>query len=689
MTSTVNGHCSSSSPDSISSCSPIVWKFGGTSLADAKKISNVSHLVSQRTDCLLFVVVSAMAGVTNMLVEACLESKKYFHYAKECSKRMHAQERKRCDDACSDIVNHADRLPVEYAESDGHRNYTELIEKLKTKHMQAANELSIQPELKESFLVMLQADIRKIYQLLDVIAATGVCPETLEEQVTSFGERWSAALLWAVLRGCKDLRTLYMDARDVLIIKECVASTEGDVGNSMIELDWVRSRQALESWMPDRTSNCVVVVTGFICSNPDGTGGTLKRNGSDYSASLMAALSKARELTVWTDVDGIFTADPRKVPDSFRLPYVSYSEAIELAYFGAKVLHPHTMGPCIDHQIPMWLRSSMNPECPGTLISSSHEKQKCRSPADQDYEDYAFVDLSSCKAFTTIDDVTLLNVEGTSMIGVPGIASRLFAAVHLVKCSVIMISMASSEHSVCLAVKTCEAERAADAVRNAFYKEISGDGSMDLSLESGCSIICAVGDKMRGCRGILGRLTCAISIAGVNVKAVAQGSSERNITLVVASKDVSMALNSMHASVYGDDTPKVPSRVRKPLNAGKQLTDVVFLVAELSRESSEQIAKLIIADDVRLVAVTDGALFSESVESAQAGKTLPNADCLLTSLTCATLVDLRNQLSPPMPETKLSQETFVTKWLEGGRVVISQGQLMVNSRLERLRESTQ
>src|SRR4029079_4675294 len=275
-----------------------------------------------------------------------------------------------------------------------------------------------------------------------------------------------------------------------------------------------------------------LIITGFIASDLRGVQTTLGRNGSDFSASIFGALLEASEIHIWTDVDGVLSADPRRVPDATIIDSLSYNEAMELAYFGAKVIHPQTMAPAIGRDIPIWIRNTFAPEKPGTLI--------CAQPqSDQ-----------PVKGITSIEHVALLNLEGAGMIGVPGTAHRLFGALREENISVILISQGSSEHSICCAIPGNESERAARVVAAAFDREVKEGQIQSIQVDQGLAILSVVGDGMAGLPGISGQVFNALGSAAVNVHAIAQGASERNISVVVDGKDTTRALRAVHSGFY-------------------------------------------------------------------------------------------------------------------------------------------
>ncbi len=294
---------------------------------------------------------------------------------------------------------------------------------------------------------------------------------------------------------------------------------------------WEASRAKAQRVVGAETAT-TLIVPGFIARDPQGIQTTLGRNGSDFSASILGDLLSASEIHIWTDVDGVLSADPRRVPDARVIDALSYYEAMELAYFGAKVIHPQTMAPAVAKQIPIWIRNTFAPEKPGTLI--------CATPES----------THAVKGITSIDKVALINLEGAGMIGVPGTAQRLFGALREDGISVILISQGSSEHSICFAVLEADAERTERTVRRAFAAELRDGQIQNVDVLAACSILSVVGDGMAGTPGIAAKVFAALAGAGVNVRAIAQGSSERNISVVIDEKQITRALRAAHAAFY-------------------------------------------------------------------------------------------------------------------------------------------
>ncbi|HSH26278.1 MAG TPA: aspartate kinase, partial [Wenzhouxiangella sp.] len=274
------------------------------------------------------------------------------------------------------------------------------------------------------------------------------------------------------------------------------------------------------------------VVTGFVCRLRDGRISTLGRNGSDHSGSIFARLFGAGALHIWTNVDGLLSADPAAVPQAVLLDHLSYREAFELAYFGARVLHPQALAPALDAGIPVRVRNTFQPDNPGTLIDAEG------SPS------------TPVKGITSIGDMALITIEGAGMIGVPGTAERVFSALHRAEVSVAMISQSSSEHSICLVVPTASSAQATAIIEQAFAQELRHGQIQRVFAVDGIRILAIVGEGMSGQPGVAARLFNSLSRAGVNVRAIAQGASERNISVAVDEADAQRALKAVHAGFY-------------------------------------------------------------------------------------------------------------------------------------------
>jgi aspartokinase/homoserine dehydrogenase 1 len=394
---------------------------------------------------------------------------------------------------------------------------------LRHRHVGIAGTL-LTPDGARAYVEQLDRDCRDIAGILQTVCLIRSAAQNIRDLVAGFGEIWSTRLYAALLRErhVRGGEVLLVDARQVVVVEW------GPLGPAV---QWEQSQANLANLVPAGWSG-TLVITGFIAADSRGIQTTLGRNGSDFSASIFGALLDAQEIVIWTDVDGVLSADPRRVPDAKVIDSLTYNEAMELAYFGAKVIHPQTMAPAIARGIPIWIRNTFNAGHRGTLIGPTQNSKL------------------TVKGITTIDKVALVNLEGAGMIGVPGTAHRLFGALREEGISVILISQGSSEHSICFAVPEAEAERAERVVRRAFDPELREGQIHSIEINRGCSILAVVGDGMAGAHGVAAKVFTALGLAGVNVRAIAQGASERNISVVIDGRGSARALRAVHSAFY-------------------------------------------------------------------------------------------------------------------------------------------
>lgn len=466
-----------SAAHAVSATGPAVHKFGGSSLADAGCFRRVAGILALRHERPLVVVVSAMRGVTDALIGANASA----------------------------------------ARGDG--DWRVAVDQLEHRHRETIDALfgADAGSLPET----IAGEFTSLREWLNALAVLAIPSPAVVERVEGLGEVWSARILSALL--ARDGAPCGMlDARDVLVM------AHAELG-PVIDRD--ASRGLLARWRESHPEPRVVV-TGFVARTADGRPTVLGRNGSDYSAAAFADLLDARELTIWGDTDGVLSADPNLVPEAVTLPALSYHEACELAYFGAKVIHPQTMVPVIARDLPVRLRNTFAPAHAGTLISAE------TAPSTR------------VKGLSAMRALAVLNLEGSGLIGVPGTAQRIFGALRDAGVSVVMISQGSSEHSICCIVRAADAERALAAANAAFEPELAHGKVQSITLTGGIAVLAAIGDGMAGTPGVAACLFGALARAGVNVRAIAQGASERNISVAIDEADAARALRAAHAAFW-------------------------------------------------------------------------------------------------------------------------------------------
>jgi bifunctional aspartokinase / homoserine dehydrogenase 1 len=459
----------------------IVHKFGGSSVADADCFARVATLLESLPPGPLAVVLSACRGVTDALL----------------------------------------RL-VSLAEQQDDAFIGE-IARLRERHAQIADKL-LSTESARLYLAGFDRDCQDLEGILRTVKLTRSAAREVSDLIAGYGEIWSTQIFHKYFeeRGERAGAVRWIDARRVVTVEW------GSLGPAV---QWSQSHASLAEIVEADFSG-TLIITGFIASKARGVQTTLGRNGSDFSASIFGALLDAREIHIWTDVDGVLSADPRRVPDATVIDSLSYNEAMELAYFGAKVIHPQTMAPAVGGAIPIWIRNTFAPHKQGTLI--------CAQPQS----------LLPVKGITSIEHMALVNLEGAGMIGVPGTAHRLFGALREEGISVILISQGSSEHSICCAIPQDQATRAATVVRAAFERELQEGQIQSIDMDLDLAILAVVGDGMAGRPGIAAKVFNSLGTASVNVRAIAQGASERNISVVIEGRQATRALRAVHAGLY-------------------------------------------------------------------------------------------------------------------------------------------
>ena len=472
----------------------IVLKFGGTSVGAGPQIEQAARIVHSIRDREPIVVVSAMGGITDALLQAGEAA-------------VNGQSRQR-DDKLWDI---------------------------RSRHDQAINQLfhdrTVAVGLQETERVIWE-ETQKVFTGVSLLRELSVRSRDL---ISSFGERLIVPIFAQYLRNL-GIEADPIDAREIIITSE-----EAD----FLRVDFDETRKRCERLSKLAKSGVVPVVTGFICSTPQGVTTTLGRGGSDYSASIIGSCIKAEEIQIWTDVNGVMTADPRIVPEARVLERVSYKEAAEMSYFGAKVLHPQTIMPAVDEKIPIRIKNTFAPDFAGTLITEN-------TPTHQ----------YSVKTVTSITGMTLVSVEGRGMIGVPGVAGRVFTTTARNRISVMMFSQGSSEQHISLVVNRNDGEQTVKALRREFDGEIERRRIDRISFISDIAIIALVGEGIKGAPGVAARAFGTLGTAVINILMIAQGSSELNLSIVVSQKDAPRAVQLLHQAfeldaASGNNVPEI------------------------------------------------------------------------------------------------------------------------------------
>lgn len=519
-----------------------ILKFGGTSVGSVEALNNVIQIVKRERALgnRLVVVVSAMSGVTNALLKAG-----------------------------NDAAN-------------GNADVEPFLNGLKQRHTQVLWQMCVH-ERPIQAIEQVEMLIAELADLLKGISLVKENSPRTNDLLLSFGERLSAVLITALLNH-HGMQAAMVDARKII-------KTDARFGQALVQ--FLHTNYLIQSTL--QSFEGIPVVTGFIGSTERGETTTLGRGGSDYSASIIGAALAADEIHIYTDVDGMMTADPRLVNKAMSIPSISYQEAMELSHFGAKVIYPPALQPAFRKLIPIRILNTFNPEHPGTLI--------CEHPAPGE---------QPVRGLSSIQQISLLNITGSGMVGVAGVAARVFNALALQGVSVILITQASSEHSISLAVSQADAEKAKEAIEQAFEWEIKSGKVEPCDVRHDVCIIAVIGENMRQAVGVSGKLFTALGQNGINVVATAQGSSELNISVVVPAADMQKALNVLHETFFLSDKKTIHCFLVGPGLIGSTLLKQISQQQNYLEESHHLVLKVCgISNSKRYIIQPEGIELSQ------------------------------------------------------------------------------
>ena len=482
-----------------------VLKFGGTSVANAQNINLVLDIVNNASiKDPLVVIVSAFSGVTDLLVLAASKA------------------------------------------STKDKSYKEIVSQIEQKHKEAIDQLiplSDQSELIDT----INSNINHLKTLLDGCYLLGELSNRTSDTILSFGELLSSQIIAKALQQ-KISSACYKDSREFI-------KTNSHFGKAVVNFEITNT--LIADYFGSSTAKATVI-PGFIASSEDGNTTTLGRGGSDYTAAIVAGALNSSQLEIWTDVNGMFTANPKIVKQAQPIDVISYQEAMELSHFGAKVLYPPTIQPVLKKNIPILIKNTFEPEAPGTLITSTVTSKE-----------------NPIKGISHIDKISLLTLEGPGMIGVSGSSKRLFEVLSQESINVIFITQASSEHSICIGILNADADKAETAINKAFELEIAQNKIDPCIVEKNLCIVALVGENMKNHQGLSGKMFSTLGKNNVNIRAIAQGASERNISVVINERDVKKALNTLHERFFEDNTKQLNLFVMGVGNVGEKFIEQI------------------------------------------------------------------------------------------------------------------
>ena len=459
-----------------------ILKFGGSSVGSPEALERVIAIIKEKQkEDRLIVVVSAFKGVTNQLFEVASLAENF------------------------------------------ESRYQDILEEIEKRHIDTINQV-IPVNSRSDAITDFKIMLNELENVLKGVSLVQELSKKTRDFVVGFGERFSASILSACLQN-RGIDSLYTDTRQLI-----KTDTSFGAAKVITSSTFMNIKEFIE-----RNTENVIVATGFISSSEKNESTTLGRGGSDYTASLFGAATDARMIEIWTDVDGLMTADPRKVERAFSVDYASYEEAMEMSHFGAKVIYPPTIQPVLKSGIPILIKNTFKPDHPGTLIQQKREKENGNG---------------NIRGISSIDNIALITIKGSGMIGVSGVAARIFNALARESINIILITQSSSEHTISMAVMPDQALAAKTSIELEFSEEIKHDIIDEIRIEKELSAIAVVGEDMRQIPGIAGQVFYALGRNGINVVAIAQGSSERNISFVVDRKNEKKAVNTIHDAFF-------------------------------------------------------------------------------------------------------------------------------------------
>jgi len=513
-----------------------VLKFGGSSVASSENIKKVISIVKESSNKNnIVVVVSALGGVTDLLLKA------------------------------GNLACNSDE------------NYIKIFKTIEEKHLQIVREL-IPINNQSSVLGEIKKMLNKLENTLEGVFLINELSNKTSDKIVSFGELFSSFIIANAMQN-NNLDAVLKNSQELIV-------TNNNFSNANVL--FLKTNANILEFLK-YNNNKIVVLPGFVAKTEKGEVSTLGRGGSDYTAAIIAAAANASLLEIWTDVSGMYTANPKFVREAFPIPNISYQEAMELSHFGAKVLYPPTIQPILKKEIPICIKNTFNPNAEGTLITKVSSNN------------------NPIKGISHIENMALITLEGSGMIGIPGISKRLFEALSLEKISVSLITQASSEHSICFAISNNDALKAKNAIDTEFSYEIKQSKIEPVIVEENNAIIALVGDNMKSHQGISGKMFSTLGKNNVNIRAIAQGASEKNISAVILHKDIKKALNTLHSEFFENQTKQLNLFVVGVGNVGgKLLEQIKQQQAYLLKNLRLQIRVIALTNSKKMVFNEDG-----------------------------------------------------------------------------------
>ncbi|MFB9053776.1 bifunctional aspartate kinase/homoserine dehydrogenase I [Formosa undariae] len=592
-----------------------VLKFGGTSVGSSKNITNVVSILTNyaKTDKVICVV-SAVGGVTDKLLEAGqLAQSKNSAYA----------------DAFSNI---------------------------RTIHLNIIKELI--PTNNDAVLEEVETRLGALKNLLDGIFLINELSPKTSDKLVSYGELLSSFIIAETLKS-KGANAERKNSQELVTTNSNF--TKAEVNYSI-------TNKNVQDYFKDSTFD-ITILPGFISKSITGEITTLGRGGSDFTAAIVAAALKVDQLEIWTDVSGMYTANPKMVKQALPIDKLSYQEAMELSHFGAKVLYPPTVQPVLSLQIPIHIKNTLEPDAVGTIISKDGSNVN-----------------NAAKGITNISNVALLTLQGNGMVGIPGFSRRLFQTLAQEKINVILITQASSEHSICFGIDEKDAISAKSAIDTEFENEISLNKIDPILVESNLSIIALIGDSMKSHQGISGKMFSALGKNNINIRAIAQGASERNISAIIAQKDIKKALNILHEVFFEGNTKQLNVFITGVGNVGERLVEQIKQQRKYLKENLKINLRVVGLSNSRKMIFNDEGLSLKNWKEQLANE---GEDATLEGFyESIKNLNLRNSVFVDVTANKDVADLYA-KYLKESIAVVACNKIACSSKLEKYKELKQ
>ena len=586
-----------------------ILKFGGTSVANAKNINLVLSIVKKTADTStkLVVVVSAFSGVTDLLILAA---------SKAASKE---------------------------------NSFRDIVLQIEEKHKEAIEELIITSQQK-LVLDAINSDINHLKTLLDGCFLLGELSSRTSDTIMGFGELLSSQIIAKALEQ-NVTNSGFKDSREMI-------KTNNHFGKAIV--NFRISNQLIKDYFNSNVYR-ITVVPGFIASSTDGYSTTLGRGGSDYTAAILASALNAELLEIWTDVSGMYTANPKIVKQAQPIKTISYQEAMELSHFGAKVLYPPTIQPVLKLNIPIVIKNTFEPEAAGTYISS--ERSDNENPI---------------KGISHIDNIALLTLEGPGMIGVSGSSKRLFEVLSIENINVIFITQASSEHSICIGILNEDAKNAQIAIDKAFEIEISQNKIEPSIVEENLCIIALVGENMKSHQGLSGKMFSTLGKNNVNIRAIAQGASERNISAVINKRDVKKALNTLHECFFEENAKQLNLFVMGVGNVGEKFIEQIHQQKKFLKENLKINLRVIALSNSRKMLFDEEGIALKDWKTALDNGEVANKETFIANVIA---LNLRNSIFVDVTANESVSQTYAN-YLKQNIAVVTCNKIACSSAYE-------